>query len=71
MHRAGAAARVAARTTAPARAHDLGAVRATCFFLAPGLDIIFEVATWVAAREVATWEVKSRHGFGAHYTRTK
>ena len=25
-------------------------------FLAPGCDIIFEVATWVAAREVATWK---------------
>ena len=67
MRRAGAAARAAARTTAPARAHDLGAARATCFFLAPGRDIIFGVATWVAAREVATWEVKSRHGWCERY----
>ena len=32
------------------------------FFLAPGHDIIFEVATW---------EVKSLHSFGARVTRTK
>ena len=25
-------------------------------FLVPGRDIIFEVATWVAAREVTTWK---------------
>ena len=30
MRRAGATARTAARTTAPARAHELGAERATC-----------------------------------------
>ena len=65
-----AAARVAARTTVPARAHDLGAARATCFFC-PRSRHHFEVATWVAAREVATWEVKSRHGFGASATMTK
>ena len=70
VHRAGAAARAAARTIVPARAHDLGATR-DLFFLAPGRDIIFEVATWVATRKVATWEVKSRHGFGVHYIRTK
>ena len=29
MHKAGAAARAAARTTGPARAHDLGNARAT------------------------------------------
>ena len=61
MRKAGAAGRVAARTTASASAHDLGAARSTCF-LGPrsrhhfgggdmggrkrGRDMGSEVATW-------------------------